>query len=101
MQDYLTIDQLEFNTRLHHCLVSSGYRYAWQLRRTPDHILRRIPNFGKVTLNDLRAQVPFDLRGEPPLDDDCEARRKLFNATAPIDWVDVLAGTADQGVSDA
>ena len=39
------------------------------IRRTPDRQLMRIPNFGALSLKDLRAEVPFELReGERALD---------------------------------
>lgn len=98
IHDFTEIDELEISIRLANCLRMDGYRWIWQVRRTPDRYLMYIPNFGKVSLNELRRIVPFELRGnETALNgDDYEGRRRLYTMKVePWDWIDVIAGNGE------
>jgi RNA polymerase alpha subunit len=67
LPDDMPVGKLELSVRAANCLAHST-RYTTdqpiatvgELRRTPDPELLRFPNFGRVSLKEVRALVPYD-----------------------------------------
>ena len=55
-----SIDTLEISVRSRGALDTLGIETVEELAVTPDHVLLRIPNCGRKTLNDLRASYDVD-----------------------------------------
>lgn len=56
----MLIDQINgLSPRIHGCLRNEDLRTVAQVAQTPDAALLRLPNFGRVSLRELRAVIPY------------------------------------------
>lgn len=52
--DSLPLSELVMSVRSYNCLHYEGYVTVRDVRAVPDHVLLRMPNFGKTSLKEVR-----------------------------------------------
>jgi len=66
LSDNKKLSTMDWSVRTANCFRDSKLKTVGEVRRMPDHELLRMPNFGRVSLEEVRAQIPFEEQPKKP-----------------------------------
>jgi len=66
LSDKKKLSTMDWSVRTANCFRDNKLKTVGEVRRMPDHDLLRMPNFGRVSLNEVRAQIPFEEQPKKP-----------------------------------